>query len=229
MSILWLNSKIKMKFMKLDSFLAATFLFFASVALAQNMMDDNSKMVYAMGVTVADDLKKSGMEKFDRNLLIKAIDEYMAGNSTMDITAAKGIINKFKADMMAKAGTDFLAANAKKPGVISLPNGIQYEVLASGPAGGPKPKLTDKVKTHYHGTLIDGKVFDSSVQRGEPISFGLGQVIKGWQEALQLMSVGDKWRIYLPYNMAYGERGAGGSIPPYAALIFEVELLGINE
>ncbi len=123
--------------MKLDSFLAATFLFFASVALAQNMMDDNSKMVYAMGVTVADDLKKSGMEKFDRNLLIKAIDEYMAGNNTMDITAAKSIINKFKADMMAKAGTDFLAANAKKPGVISLPNGIQYEVLASGPAGGP--------------------------------------------------------------------------------------------
>lgn len=218
-----------MKYMKIDSFLAAAFLFFASMALAQNMTDDKSNMVYAMGVTVADDMKKAGLEKFDKNLLIKAIDEYMAGKSTMDLNAARGIINKFKTDMMIKAGADFLAANAKKPGVISLPNGIQYEVLASGPAGGPKPKLTDKVKTHYHGTLIDGKVFDSSVQRGEPISFGLGQVIKGWQESLQLMSVGDKWRIYLPYNLAYGERGAGGSIPPYATLIFEVELLGINE
>jgi len=218
-----------MKYMKIDSFLAAAFLFFASMALAQNMTDDKSNMVYAMGVTVADDMKKAGLEKFDKNLLIKAIDEYMAGKSTMDLNAARGIINKFKTDMMIKTGADFLAANAKKPGVISLPNGIQYEVLASGPAGGPKPKLTDKVKTHYHGTLIDGKVFDSSVQRGEPISFGLGQVIKGWQESLQLMSVGDKWRIYLPYNLAYGERGAGGSIPPYATLIFEVELLGINE
>ncbi|MBK8700284.1 MAG: FKBP-type peptidyl-prolyl cis-trans isomerase [Saprospiraceae bacterium] len=205
------------------------FLFFASVSLAQNLANDNDKVVYSMGVTLADDLKKAGMENFDRKLLMQAIEDYMMGKSAMDATAAKSILTKFKSDMAAKAGTDFLAANAKKPGVISLPNGIQYEILASGPAGGPKPLLTDKVKTHYHGTLIDGKVFDSSVQRGEPISFPLNGVIRGWQEALQLMSVGDKWRIYLPYNMAYGERGAGGSIPPYSALIFEVELLGINE
>ena len=102
----------------------------------------------------------------------------------MDITATKGIINKFKTDMMIKAGADFLAANAKKPGVISLPNGIQYEVLASGPAGGPKPKLSDKVKTHYHGTLIDGKVFDSSVQRRTHWFWPWPEVIKGWQESL---------------------------------------------
>lgn len=215
--------------MKLDSFFAAVFLFAASIALAQNMTEDKNKMIYAMGVTLADDLKKSGIENYDKALLIQAIDEYMAGKSSMDLNTARSIINKFRADMAMKAGVEFLAENAKKPGVISLPNGIQYEVLVSGPANGPKPTLSDKVKTHYHGTLIDGKVFDSSVQRGEPISFGLGQVIRGWQEALQLMTIGDKWRIFLPYNMAYGERGAGGSIPPYAALIFEVELLGINE
>lgn len=131
-------------------------------------------------------------KNYDKTLLIKAIDDYMAGKSAMDVTAAKKMMMKFRTDMSIKVGADFLVANSKKPGVISLPNGIQYEVLASGPAGGPKPKLTDKVKTHYHGTSIYGKVFDSSVQRGEPISFGLGQVIRGWQESLQLMSVGDK-------------------------------------
>jgi FKBP-type peptidyl-prolyl cis-trans isomerase FklB len=218
-----------MKFMKFDKLLVAAFLFYASMALAQDLTDEKSKVTYALGITLGEDLKSAGFQNYDKALLIKAIDDHLAGKGSMDAAAAKSIMTKFKTDMNIKVGADFLAANSKKPGVISLPNGIQYEVLASGPAGGPKPKLTDKVKTHYHGTLIDGKVFDSSVQRGEPISFGLGQVIKGWQESLQLMSVGDKWRIFLPYNMAYGERGAGASIPPYATLIFEVELLGINE
>jgi len=130
--------------------------------------------------------------------------------------------------MKAKEGRDFLAANAKKPGVVTTASGLQYEVMVQG-AGGAKPKATDKVKTHYHGTLTNGTIFDSSVQRGEPISFGLNQVIKGWTEGLQLMSVGDKYRFFIPFELAYGERGAGGVIPPYATLIFEVELLGINE
>ena len=124
-------------------------------------------------------------------------------------------------------GKAFLEENGKKPGVVTLPSGLQYEVMVQGP-GGPKPVATDKVKTHYHGTTISGVVFDSSVQRGEPISFGLNQVIKGWTEGLQLMSIGDKFRFFIPSELAYGERGAGGVIQPYATLIFEVELLGIN-
>jgi len=110
--------------------------------------------------------------------------------------------------------------------VVSLPSGLQYEILTDG--NGAKPKATDKVKCHYHGTLIDGTVFDSSVQRGQPAVFGVSQVIRGWVEALQLMSVGSKWRLFIPSNLAYGEQGAGGAIEPNSTLIFEVELLGIE-
>jgi FKBP-type peptidyl-prolyl cis-trans isomerase len=133
-----------------------------------------------------------------------------------------------EAEVKAKAGKDFLEANKKKPGIITTASGLQYEVMTKGP-GGAKPKATDKVKVHYHGTMIDGTIFDSSVQRGEPISFGLNQVIKGWTEGLQLMEIGDKFRFYLPFDLAYGDRGAGPVIGPYSTLIFEVELLGINE
>lgn len=114
-----------------------------------------------------------------------------------------------------------------REGVISLPSGLQYEVITMG--DGKKPSATSKVRTHYHGTLINGDVFDSSVDRGEPISFPVNGVIKGWQEALQLMPIGSKWRLFIPYFLAYGERGAGADIKPYSALIFEVELLGIEE
>lgn len=215
--------------MKLEGFLSAFLLFFGSIALAQTMTNNDEQVMYSMGVILADDLKKSGLEGADKAVILKAIDEYLTGKSTIDINVARSIVSKKKNDMAAKVGQDFLAANGKRTGVISLPSGLQYEVLNAAPAGGMKPKATDKVKTHYHGTLIDGKVFDSSVQRGEPISFPVNGVIKGWQEILQLMSVGDKWKVYIPYNLAYGERGAGGSIPPYSALIFEIELLGINE
>lgn len=126
-----------------------------------------------------------------------------------------------------KVADDFLAENAKKDGVIEVEPGLQYQVLSSG-SGGDKPKPEDTVKTHYHGTLIDGTVFDSSVDRGEPISFPVGGVIPGWTKALQLMSVGDKWKLFIHPDLAYGERAAG-SIPPNSLLIFEVELLGINE
>ncbi len=127
------------------------------------------------------------------------------------------------ADVKAK-GENFLAENAKRSGVTTTPSGLQYEVIKQGK--GPKPQLTDKVKVHYHGTLIDGTVFDSSVQRGEPAVFGVSQVIQGWVEALQMMPVGSKWKIYIPQNLAYGPRDMG-TIKPYSTLIFEVELLEI--
>jgi len=139
----------------------------------------------------------------------------------------QGIEFVMKASTEAKeAGEKFLAENAKREGVKTTASGLQYEVLET--TLGQKPKATDSVKVHYEGTLIDGTVFDSSYRRGEPISFPLNGVIKGWTEGLQLMSVGSKYKLFIPYQLAYGERGAGGSIPPYAALIFTVELLGIE-
>lgn len=126
---------------------------------------------------------------------------------------------------LAAEGEAFLAENAKRDGIQVTASGLQYEVITQG--SGAVPSSTSKVKTHYHGTLIDGTVFDSSVQRGQPIDFPVNGVIAGWTEALQLMPVGSKWRLFIPHNLAYGERGAGGSIKPFAALVFEVELLDI--
>lgn len=130
-----------------------------------------------------------------------------------------------KAQLAAAAGDAFLAENAKKPGITVTASGLQYEVLNAG--SGAKPSRADKVRTHYHGTLIDGTVFDSSYNRGQPAEFPVSGVIAGWTEALQLMPVGAKYRLYIPHNLAYGERGAGGAIKPYSALIFDVELLDI--
>lgn len=131
-----------------------------------------------------------------------------------------------KAEKNLKAGQEFLAANKQKPGVTELPSGLQYEVLTE--ADGPKPTEFNKVTCHYHGTLIDGTVFDSSVKRGQPASFPLNMVIKGWTEGLQLMSVGAKYRFFIPANLAYGERQVSAEIGPNSTLIFDVELLGIN-
>ena len=125
-----------------------------------------------------------------------------------------------------KVGADFLAENGKRKGVTTTKSGLQYEIIKKG--NGPIPAATDNVETHYHGTLLDGTVFDSSVERGTPIALSVNGVIKGWTEALQLMSVGSKWKLFIPYNLAYGERGAGALIKPYSTLIFEVELISIN-
>lgn len=138
----------------------------------------------------------------------------------------KGLGTNKNAAQNIQIGTEFLEENAKKEGVISLPSGLQYEVLKTG-TGEVHPKADSNVKVHYHGTLIDGTVFDSSVERGEPISFGLNQVIPGWTEGVQLMVEGDKYRFYIPSNLAYGERGIG-KIPAGSLLIFDVELLAVN-
>ena len=131
-----------------------------------------------------------------------------------------------KAAANLKEGQDFLATNKQKEGVVELPSGLQYEILKEG--DGPKPKETDKVLCHYHGTLINGTNFDSSVQRGQPIAFPLNQVIKGWTEGVQLMGVGSKWRFFIPPHLGYGDRQVGPTIGPNSTLIFDVELLGIN-
>ncbi|MCW3108851.1 MAG: FKBP-type peptidyl-prolyl cis-trans isomerase [Segetibacter sp.] len=138
-------------------------------------------------------------------------------------------LNQAKGEKLAanlKAGEDFLEQNKQREGVQTTPSGLQYEVLTEG--NGPKPKATDKVKCHYHGTLIDGTIFDSSVQRGQPATFPLNMVIKGWTEALQLMPVGSKYRLFLHPSLAYGERQTGSVIGPNSTLIFDVELLGIG-
>ena len=134
---------------------------------------------------------------------------------------------KSQSASIIEEGQKFLAENGKKPGVVTLPSGLQYMIMKEGT--GAMPKATDKVTTHYTGTLLNGEVFDSSVERGQPATFPVNGVIKGWTEALQLMKVGSKWKLFIPYDLAYGERGAGGQIKPYATLVFEVELLEIAQ
>ena len=164
--------------------------------------------------------------------LLDALNGVEMPYSNEQMQAAFGEINERmqakeaeQSKSLAAAGEAFLAEYAKKAGITVTASGLQYEVITQG--SGAIPTKTSKVKTHYHGTLIDGTVFDSSVNRGQPIDFPVGGVIAGWTEALQLMPVGSKWRLYIPHNLAYGERGAGASIKPYSALIFDVELLDI--
>ena len=191
------------------------------------------KISYALGLSLGNNLKNNGIEKLDYQELAKGIqDVFEAKQLEMTEEEAQTVLNDFfqaqqtKMEQKAKEeGVLFLIENAKRAEVTTLPSGLQYEILTKG--NGDTPKSTDNVKVHYHGTLINGTVFDSSVNRGEPATFGVTQVISGWVEALQLMSVGSKWKLYIPSNLAYGERGAGGSIPPHTTLIFEVELLDI--
>lgn len=180
-------------------------------------------------------LMGSGVKKMEYADLAAGIKDVLEGNKPqISYQEAQEVLGKFFQELEEKvageakaAGEKFLAENAKREGVKVTASGLQYEVLEA--TLGQKPKATDTVKVHYEGTLTDGTVFDSSYRRGEPISFGLNQVIKGWTEGLQLMSIGSKYKLYIPYELGYGAQGAGGSIPPYAALIFTVELLGINE
>ena len=189
---------------------------------------------YSLGMSMATQLMQTGLENLDVESFVNAFTEIMKNEktsmsleeATQHIQAYFSAKQKEMLQMNKEAGVQFLVANKKEENVVELPSGLQYEVITEG--NGETPKATDTVKCHYHGTLIDGTVFDSSVERGEPAIFGVNQVIKGWVEALQLMPVGSKWKLFVPSNLAYGEQGAGNDIQPNSTLIFEVELLGIE-
>lgn len=190
---------------------------------------------YALGISIAQSLSQQGLEAFDGPSLLRGLEDALGGKPlAIRPEEVNTILNEAIASAQAakhgatkEAGEAFLADNAKRAEVTVLASGLQYEVLASGSGKSPGPR--DTVTTHYHGTLVDGTVFDSSVQRGQPASFGVHQVIAGWTEALQLMKVGDKWRLFVPQDLAYGANPRpGGPIKPFAALIFEVELISIR-
>ena len=191
------------------------------------------KLSYALVLSMGHNFLGSGIKSLNVEDFAKGVEAvYKQEKPEISFDEAKKIINEFFSNLQdeiaetnKQAGKEFLAENAKRSGVVVLPSGLQYEVLAEGK--GRKPKVTDKVQCHYHGTLIDGQVFDSSIQRGTPAVFGVNQVIPGWVEALQLMPEGSRWKLYIPSDLAYGEQGAGGSIPANATLIFEVELIKI--
>ncbi|MBT8196769.1 MAG: FKBP-type peptidyl-prolyl cis-trans isomerase [Bacteroidia bacterium] len=188
---------------------------------------------YALGISIAQNISNQGLKEVNSDMFAKGLEDYMkGGDMKISMEQANKMLNDYfvamqneKSKESIEMGKKFLAENATKEGVVTLPSGLQYKVLKEGT--GAKPTLDDQVSTHYHGTLVDGTVFDSSLQRGEPATFPISGVIKGWTEALQLMPVGSKWELYIPSDLAYGERGAGGSIGPHATLIFQVELLSI--
>jgi FKBP-type peptidyl-prolyl cis-trans isomerase FklB len=200
------------------------------------------KLSYALGLGIGQQLVQMGVgQTINIEEFAAAIKDVIAGKELkVSHREAQMIVQNFfrkqeqkmqaeraeKGKVAKVEGEKFLAENAKKEGVVTLPSGLQYMVLQEG--NGRKPKATDQVKCHYEGFLIDGTVFDSSIQRGEPAVFGLQQVIAGWTEGLQLMQEGAKYRFFIPYMLAYGEGGAGASIPPFATLIFDVELIEVK-
>ena len=198
-----------------------------------NLENDIHNFSYAFGVSIGNNLKTIGFDSLSYHSLSGALEDVLNGKEKMNLNDAQKKeqetikeLQEKEAEEKSAEGQQFLAENGKRAGVVTTESGLQYEVLKEGK--GPLPKASEKVKVHYTGMLIEGKVFDSSIERGEPTTFGVTQVIKGWQEALQLMPVGSKWKIFIPQDLGYGPRGAGGGeIPPYAALIFEMELLEI--
>ena len=192
------------------------------------------KLSYALGLIIGNNLKGMNIEGLITGEFTRAVEQVLNGEKTeMTEVQAQGLVQEFLREQQEvagkaarEAGENFLAENAKREGVKVTETGLQYEVLT--PALGIKPTPTDTVTCHYEGRLIDGTVFDSSYRRGEPASFPLQGVIRGWTEGLQLMSIGSKFRFFIPFDLAYGAQGAGSSIPPYAALVFDVELLGIE-
>lgn len=198
------------------------------------------KVSYALGIGIGRQLSQMGAANLNIDDFAQAIKDVMAGTGLqVDENEAHAIVQDFfrkqeekqrsvaaeKGKAAKEEGENYLAENAKKEGVITLPSGLQYQVLKEG--NGKSPKSTDQVKCHYEGMLVDGTLFDSSIQRGEPATFPLNQVIAGWTEGLQLMKEGAKYRFFIPYHLGYGERGAGSSIPPFATLIFDVELIAV--
>lgn len=202
--------------------------------------DKYDKVSYGIGYNVGTGMRQEGLEELNIEAIALGLQDALADKDrrlTMEeLTAAFNEVRarqeeKMKAlnDENAKAGRDFLEKNAKREGIVNVTeSGLQYEVIKSGEETNPKPLLSDMVTTHYHGTLIDGTVFDSSVNRGQPATFPVGGVIKGWIEALQMMRVGDKWKLYVPSELAYGAQSPSPKIPPNSTLIFEVELIEIK-
>jgi len=201
---------------------------------------EKQKLSYAIGMTIGEGMKKDAPD-IDTAIVMQALKDALAGGKLrMTDEEAKGVMNSFRAEMIKKkqaeelrlsetnkqAGEKFLAENKAREGVVTLPDGLQYKIIKQGT--GPKPTASDTVVTNYRGTLIDGTEFDSSYKRGQPATFPVGQVIKGWTEALQLMPVGSKWELYVPADLAYGQRSPGPEIGPNSTLIFDVELLSIE-
>lgn len=199
------------------------------------------KLSYALGIGIGSQLAGMGAKELNIDDFAQAIKDVISGSELkVDNAEAQTLVQNFFQEQEAKqqaataeagkaakaAGEAFLAENGKKDGVVTLPSGLQYQVLKEG--DGKKPSATDQVVCHYEGTLIDGTVFDSSYQRNQPATFGLNQVIAGWTEGVQLMQEGAKYRFFIPYDLAYGERGAGAQIPPFAALVFDVELIEVK-
>lgn len=200
-----------------------------------NLNDENEKGSYALGLVVASNMQAQGLDSLKLEAIKSAFEDVILKKQLkIDLEEAEGVVQAYveqamavKQEKLKEESLTFLSENRSKEGVIETESGLQYEIIANGT--GTSPKAGDRVTVHYTGKLTNGTVFDSSVERGEPVTFATNQVIPGWTEALQLMKEGDKWILYIPYDLAYGERGAGGQIPPYATLIFEVELLGVNE
>ncbi|MDR1937584.1 MAG: FKBP-type peptidyl-prolyl cis-trans isomerase [Tannerellaceae bacterium] len=191
------------------------------------------KISYALGLSIGNNFRGLGIKNLLTEDFVKGMNDVLTDTKPeISYEEAKQTIDDYfvklqeeRGDINKQAGLEFLRINKQKRGVTELPSGLQYEILTKGE--GPKPVASDKVRCHYHGTLINGTVFDSSVQRGEPATFGVSQVIPGWVEALQLMEVGSKWRLFIPSELAYGEHGAGEHIGPNSTLVFDVELLNI--
>lgn len=198
------------------------------------MTTEEKRLGYALGLNIARNLQEQGFESFDFEAFINAMeDHYGKHELKLSLPEVNETLQKAMARIQAEKhgpvleeGMRFLEENSKREEVRVLPSGLQYRVIKSG--SGASPRSTDQVTTHYHGSLINGKVFDSSVNRGTPATFPVNGVIQGWQEALPMMKEGDKWELFIPYDLAYGENGAGGSIPPFATLIFEVELIKVH-
>jgi FKBP-type peptidyl-prolyl cis-trans isomerase FklB len=191
---------------------------------------------YAAGVSIANNMKEQGISELNLNVMMQAFDDVLKNKPTFmnNDQCGKTLQQKLqefsqkKTAAQKEKGIAFLNENKKRTGVISLPNGLQYEVITAGDPTGMKPNATDTVEVHYVGTLIDGTEFDNSIKRGQTISFPLNGVIKGWTEILQLMTVGSKWKVYIPSELGYGERGAGAAIPGNSTLIFEIDLKGVK-
>ena len=203
------------------------------VAVLKTSIDSFS---YAVGMNVANNLKSQGIENFSTAAMQKAIQDvfnkrkFLLDDQQANMCIQQTLqVNMSKKNQVVRAqGEAFLAANKKRPGVITLPSGVQYEVLKKGDSSSASPRIQDTVVAHYRGTLVDGTPFDASYDRGEPLTRQVNGVITGWTEVLLLMHIGDKWKVYIPSELGYGERGAGASIPGGSALIFEMELLGIK-